>query len=124
MKKISVLLVNLFAASLTNAQNCWPPPDPEHLNKAEALLAEVPIIDGHNDLPNAAIQLFGGDQLARRERDQGGADADAPQEGCGQPDTGVTRARVKWRQKPSPQRSGGARGSRELPEGEFIRPRG
>ena len=61
MKKTAVFLVSLAAATISNAQDYWPPPEPEHLEKAKALLAEVPLIDGHNDLPTAMLEFFGGD---------------------------------------------------------------
>jgi hypothetical protein len=40
----------------TNAQESWPDPDPELLSRARALLAQVPLIDGHNDLPSTLLE--------------------------------------------------------------------
>jgi membrane dipeptidase len=36
-------------------------PDPALLERARALLTEVPLIDGHNDLPSSLLDLAGGD---------------------------------------------------------------
>ena len=62
-----VRLTGLFAiavcltfSSVAEAQERWPEPDPEMLARARALLAEVPLIDGHNDLPSSLIDLVDG----------------------------------------------------------------
>jgi hypothetical protein len=44
----------------TNAQESWPDPDPELLSRARALLVQVPLIDGHNDLPSTLLETVGG----------------------------------------------------------------
>jgi membrane dipeptidase len=44
-----------------NAQESWPAPDPQLLNRARELLAQVPLIDGHNDLPSTLLETVGGD---------------------------------------------------------------
>jgi membrane dipeptidase len=56
---IIVLAVALCPMSLS-AQD-WPAPDPEILERAKALLAEAPLIDGHNDIPTLLFEVFGGD---------------------------------------------------------------
>jgi len=40
------------------------PPDPALLARAQRILARVPVIDGHNDLPSELLERFGGDPLA------------------------------------------------------------
>ncbi|HET7322013.1 MAG TPA: hypothetical protein VFI96_05935, partial [Longimicrobiaceae bacterium] len=39
-------------------------PDAKLLARAERLLSEVPVIDGHNDLPSEILEKFGGDPYA------------------------------------------------------------
>jgi len=39
-------------------------PDPALLARANRILARVPVIDGHNDLPSELLEKFGGDPLA------------------------------------------------------------
>jgi hypothetical protein len=43
-----------------------PPPDPALLARANRLLSQVPVIDGHNDLPSELLERFGGDRHWRR----------------------------------------------------------
>ena len=43
------------------AQEGWPDPDPEILERAKALLREVPLIDGHNDLATTLVRVVDGD---------------------------------------------------------------
>ena len=43
------------------AQERWPDPDPEILERAKALLREVPLIDGHNDLATTLVRVVDGD---------------------------------------------------------------
>jgi membrane dipeptidase len=57
--KLIVILV-VFAAPL-RGQERWPNPEPELLERARAILREVPLIDGHNDLPENLLELAGGD---------------------------------------------------------------
>ena len=45
----------------TAQQEQWPGPDPKLLERAKALLREVPLIDGHNDLAYSLLQTVGGD---------------------------------------------------------------
>jgi membrane dipeptidase len=45
----------------TKAQEPWPEPGPELLSRARALLSQVPLIDGHNDLPSTLLETVGGD---------------------------------------------------------------
>jgi membrane dipeptidase len=40
------------------------PPDPKLVARAERILARVPVIDGHNDLPSEILDRFGGDPFA------------------------------------------------------------
>jgi membrane dipeptidase len=63
----------------TNAQESWPDPDLELLSRARALLAQVPLIDGHNDLPSTLLETVGGD-LSRADiaLNQPGQSADLP----------------------------------------------
>ncbi|HET9982492.1 MAG TPA: dipeptidase [Longimicrobiales bacterium] len=46
------------------AQEAWPAPDPKLLARANQLLTQVPVIDGHNDLPSEVLEKFGGDPYA------------------------------------------------------------
>ncbi len=41
-----------------------PAPDPALLARANRILARVPVIDGHNDLPSQLLEDYGGDPLA------------------------------------------------------------
>jgi membrane dipeptidase len=50
----------LFSQSVL-PQEKWPPPDPQLLAKARAILKQVPLIDGHNDLATRVIEDAGGD---------------------------------------------------------------
>src|SRR5262245_53159334 len=50
-------LVLLLAAGVEAAE----PPDPKLLARAQAILAEAPLIDTHNDLPTMLIEKYGGD---------------------------------------------------------------
>lgn len=67
MKRISLILTLTLTAVLgewharANAQETWPEPDPALLERARALLKEVPLIDGHNDLPSSMLEFAGGD---------------------------------------------------------------
>lgn len=71
-------------ASPIHGQEAWPGPDPELLERARALLREVPLIDGHNDLPTSLIETYGTDlgavDLAERH-DQLSADIPRLREG-------------------------------------------
>ena len=51
-----VLLVGLSATGLAQTS-----PSPETLSRVKALLEEVPLIDGHNDLPSSLLDAAGGD---------------------------------------------------------------
>jgi membrane dipeptidase len=60
-----VLLALLLALpQAVAAQQAPPPPDPRLLARAERILAQVPVIDGHNDLPSELLERFGGDPYA------------------------------------------------------------
>jgi membrane dipeptidase len=48
-------------ASAPAAAQQGPPPDPRLLEQAKRILREVPIIDGHNDLPSQLLENAGGD---------------------------------------------------------------
>ncbi|MEN8376510.1 MAG: dipeptidase [Gemmatimonadota bacterium] len=41
----------------------WPEPDPALLASARAILADAPVIDGHNDLPSQILENAGGDPM-------------------------------------------------------------
>jgi membrane dipeptidase len=43
------------------AQQEWPEPEPELLERARALLADAPVFDGHNDLPSQVLDEAGGE---------------------------------------------------------------
>lgn len=43
------------------AEQRWPDPDPRLLDQARQILAEVPVIDGHNDLPTRLLEHASGD---------------------------------------------------------------
>src|SRR5688572_29211504 len=61
MKKalmVSTMIIGVLGGvARTAAQQ----PDPRLLERARRLLAEVPIVDGHNDLPSKVLELAGGD---------------------------------------------------------------
>ncbi len=57
---ISVVLIIGFSAPLL-AQEQWPAPDLELLERAKLILARAPLIDGHNDLPTRLLELVDGD---------------------------------------------------------------
>jgi len=50
-----------FFPQLNRSQEKWTPPDPEYLAKAKLILAQVPLIDGHNDLATVLFETVGGD---------------------------------------------------------------
>ena len=63
----AVLAAALFvpaAAAPARAQRPGAEPDPRLLERARALLAEVPLVDGHNDLPSQILERAGGDLAA------------------------------------------------------------
>lgn len=47
--------------SPVSAQQRWPDPDPQLLERARRILREVPVVDGHNDLPTQLLETAGGD---------------------------------------------------------------
>lgn len=51
----------LWSLPPASAQDPWPEPDPALLERAKALPDEVPLIDGHNDLPSSLLDVAGGD---------------------------------------------------------------
>ncbi|MBI4410498.1 MAG: membrane dipeptidase [Gemmatimonadetes bacterium] len=57
---LASVLLALLAARPAAAQESWSP-DPKLLARAKALLAQVPVIDGHNDLPSAILGQGAGD---------------------------------------------------------------
>ncbi len=73
MRRAGLLLTLaiLLPGAQVRAQEPWPDPDPGLLERARALLREVPLIDGHNDLPTSLLELEGGDPV--------GADLTHPQ---------------------------------------------
>ena len=52
--------VCLILSSGAHAQQRWPERDPELLARARALLGEVPLIDGHHDLPSSFLDMVDG----------------------------------------------------------------
>jgi len=64
MKCLSIaLFVTLVIAQSARAQEEWRYPDPDLLARARALLAEVPLVEGHNDLPSQLLIRVGGDPI-------------------------------------------------------------
>jgi membrane dipeptidase len=65
MQYVRVLFVTIAASSTWAvngaAQQRWPEPDARLLERARRILAEVPVIDGHNDLPSQLLGNAGGD---------------------------------------------------------------
>jgi len=56
----SIVTAALLAGPVLG-QERWPETDPQLLERVRALLREVPLIDGHNDLPNAILETAGSD---------------------------------------------------------------
>jgi membrane dipeptidase len=73
MRRMALVLIltGIVYASPTEGQASWPDPDPILLEQARAILREVPLIDGHNDLPEGILTSAGGDlervNLAQRQ---------------------------------------------------------
>ena len=62
MRVIVLVVVAVFVLSSgATAQERWPEPEPELLARARELLGEVPLIDGHNDLPSSLLETVDGD---------------------------------------------------------------
>ena len=57
----SALVLALSAGSVAAQQSGWTPPPAELIERARRILAEVPIIDGHNDIPSKLLELAAGD---------------------------------------------------------------
>ncbi len=75
----AVFLAAGILSAPAGAQQTWPDPDPELLERAKAILREVPLIDGHNDLPTSLLEVFGGDiSLTDLARVQPELSADIP----------------------------------------------
>jgi membrane dipeptidase len=55
-----ILIVLLFTVPVL-AQEEWPTPEPELLERAKTILEQAPLIDGHNDLPTQLLELVEGD---------------------------------------------------------------
>ncbi len=73
----AVALIALACASPLRAQAGTP--DPKLVARAERILARVPIIDGHNDLPSEILDRFGGDPFAAHlDRGQPQLQTDVP----------------------------------------------
>ncbi len=56
-----VLTAAIAIAAPAGAQNRWTPPSAELIARANRILQEVPIIDGHNDIPSKLLEFAGGD---------------------------------------------------------------
>lgn len=63
----------LLSSGVVAAQQPWTPPDDALVERARALLREVPLVDGHNDLPSRILEIAAGDPtmlaLDRRQPD-------------------------------------------------------
>lgn len=59
---VCTLLIGAFLAfpAAAGAQEAWTPPSEELIQRARAILDEVPLIDGHNDLPSQVLDRAGG----------------------------------------------------------------
>ncbi|HSL72050.1 MAG TPA: dipeptidase [Longimicrobiales bacterium] len=51
----------VFVAGSAAGQEAWTPPSAELVARATRLLREVPVIDGHNDIPSKLLELAAGD---------------------------------------------------------------
>lgn len=58
---LSSLMAILLMGAPARAQESWPEPEPELLERARSLLEQVPLIDGHNDLPSVLLDFAEGD---------------------------------------------------------------
>jgi membrane dipeptidase len=63
MTRAALLAFLTLAAAPLQAQTPAAP-DPKLIARAERILARVPVIDGHNDLPSEILDRFGGDPYA------------------------------------------------------------
>jgi membrane dipeptidase len=63
MRRAALLALLTLGAAPLRAQ-APVAPDPKLLARAERILARVPVIDGHNDLPSELLDRFGGDPYA------------------------------------------------------------
>jgi membrane dipeptidase len=61
MRFLPLFLASFLAAASSSAGESWPEPDPALLARARSLLKEVPLIDGHNDLPSSLLDFAQGD---------------------------------------------------------------
>lgn len=62
MKRTLVFMgVVALLAPLGLAAQQWTPPSAELIERAKRILQEVPIIDGHNDIPSKLLEFAGGD---------------------------------------------------------------
>lgn len=64
------LVATLGPGRAAAAQESWTPPDAKLVARARAILEQVPLIDGHNDLPSQILENAGGDP-ARADIAQG-----------------------------------------------------
>ncbi len=68
---VLLILATVVLSAPAFGQERWPDPDPRLLERARALLREVPLVDGHNDLPTRLLDEAGGDparfDLTRRQ---------------------------------------------------------
>ncbi len=85
----SLALAVAFALAMTYRpaaaqQRDWPAPDPALLARADAILARVPVIDGHNDLPSELLEKFDGDPYAAHlDEGQPALQTDIPRQRAG-----------------------------------------
>ncbi|MBI4543953.1 MAG: membrane dipeptidase, partial [Gemmatimonadetes bacterium] len=56
-----LVTITLGLPTALPAQQAWQPPDARLLARARALLAQVPLVDGHNDLPSKLLEEARGD---------------------------------------------------------------
>ena len=61
MKATAICAGLILGSALTVSAQTWSPPPRELIERARRILAETPIIDGHNDIPSKLLESAGGD---------------------------------------------------------------
>jgi len=57
VRALIAVLALASVPSVATGQDEWRNPDPDHLERARAILRTVPLIEGHNDLPSGLLDL-------------------------------------------------------------------